>query len=70
MPSASVPACTKPTSRPALSTSAKVEPANVVLSLARIGLTCKEVSLISAAKVSGQSLQQSGQADQQREGVG
>ena len=43
MPSASVPACTKPTSRPALSTSAAVEPASVVLSLARIGLTCNRL---------------------------
>ena len=41
MPSASVFDCTNPTSRAALTTRAAVEPAKVVLSLDRMGFTCK-----------------------------
>ena len=40
IPSASVPACTKPTSAPALNSNAAVEPAKVIFNLAKIGLTC------------------------------
>ncbi len=40
MPSASVPAWTKPTNKPALNTKAAVDPASVVFNLAKMGLTC------------------------------